>query len=134
MKKHIIFSLLAVVMMACSNDDTEGLIVSKDLISIPYSLQLQEDGQGMELVIKANCYWTISSSAEWLSFTPSEGIGNGYIYVTAERNLNMVERSGELTIYAGRAPVQVVRVTQSKATEEENKQVEPGIDDNRPPT
>jgi len=133
MKKYILFWLLVVGVIACTNDDTgEELFVCKDLISTSRSLQLQEDGQGMELAIKANCYWIVSSPASWVTITPSQGVGDGHIIVTAEKNPRTTERSCELIIKAGNAPAQVVVVTQSKASEEEKK--EPGFDDNRPPS
>lgn len=115
MKKFIWLYITAILFVAygCDDEDvSDDIIVSKDYIKVAPSLSLLGDGQDAELKITANCSWTISNNASWLSVTPSSGSNSETIKVSAGKNSTGQERSATLTIQAGTAPTRSVVVTQ----------------------
>lgn len=121
MKKVIWIFLAAILFIACeesNNLDIYDIFVSKDYISVASNLSLLGDGQEAELEITANCSWSISNNASWLSVTPSSGSNSETVKISAEKNTTGKERSATLTIRAGSAPTRNVVVTQGKGTEE----------------
>lgn len=121
MKKFIwlyISALLFVVYGCDEESGSDDILVSKDYVKVASSLSLLGDGQDAELRITANCSWSISYSANWLSVTPSSGSNSETVKVSAGKNSTGEERSVTLTIRAGSAPSKSVVVTQGKGTEE----------------
>ena len=105
-----------VVVCGCGDELGEEPQVSKDLVVVARkSLQLQGDGQEAELQVTANCSWTITSSAGWLSF-PTSGNNTETFIVSAGKNSTGVERTATLTVKGGTAPAQIVKVTQPAGT------------------
>lgn len=123
MKKNICFCLLALLLVACDKIDGIEPIVSKEYINKEYinvvsSLSLLGDGQETELMISANCSWSISYSASWLTVTPLSGSNNETVKVSADKNSTGQERTAILTIQGGNAPSKSVVVTQGKGSED----------------
>ena len=121
MKKVIWIFLAAILFTACeesNNLEIYDVFVSKDYISVASNLSLLGDGQEAELEITANCNWSISSIASWLSVTPSSGSNSETVVISAEKNTTGQQRSATLTIRAGSAPTKSVVITQGKGTEE----------------
>jgi hypothetical protein len=126
--KIYLWMVLVLIMAACTNEEPEGVIVSKNYIKAGNSLQLQGEGQQAEITIEANCPWNISGTQDWLVVTPTNGSGTQRVTIAATRNLTGTARSADLTIQGGNLPQKVITVTQSDATKE------PGASDNQPPT
>lgn len=123
MKKNIWLCLLVLLLVACDKiDGTEPIVskeyITKDYINVVSSLSLLGDGQETELMISANCSWSISYSASWLTVTPLSGSNNETVKVSADKNSTGQERTVTLTIQGGNAPTRNVVVTQGKGTEE----------------
>ena len=103
------------LLTACGGGDEPGgdnPVVSKDFINVTPSLSLLGDGQNTELNISANCRWSISYSADWLTVTPMAGTNNETVKVSAGKNATKTVRSVTLTIQGGNAPAKSVTVTQ----------------------
>lgn len=120
MKKFIWLYISALLFIACGDDEigNEEPFVSKDYIKVAPSLSLLGDGQEAELKITANCSWSISNSASWLSVTPSSGSNSENVKVSAGKNTTGQERSVVLTVQGGNVPARNVVVTQGKGTED----------------
>ena len=120
MKQYIWFGIVTLLLMACGGGDDSGdePIVSKDYINVAPNLQLLGDGQETELRISANCSWTISNPASWLTVTPSSGTNNETVRVSAGKNSSSEDRTAILTIQGGNAPTRSVVVTQPKGSED----------------
>lgn len=128
MRMKYLWMVLALILVACTNEEPEGIIVSKNFIKAEKSLQLQGEGQQTEMTIEANCSWNISGTQDWLVVTPTNGNGTQRISITATRNLTGASRSADLIIQGGNLPQKFIIVTQPDATKE------PGANDNLPPT
>lgn len=118
MKKNIWICLLAILLVACDKIDGAEPIVSKEYINVTPNLTLLGDGQETELKVTANCSWSISYSASWLTVTPSSGSNSETVKVSAGKNSTGQERSVTLTVQGGNAPARSVVVTQGKGTED----------------
>ena len=118
MKQNIWICLLAILLIACDKIDGTEPLVSKDYISVAPNLTLLGDGQETELKITANCSWSVSYSASWLTVTPSSGSNSETVKVSAGKNSTGQERSVTLTVQGGSAPARNVVVTQGKGTED----------------
>lgn len=134
MKKVFIYIAMMVAFAACSGDsigDIDSIIVSNDYLSVPStSIQLSGDGSEQELKVSANCKWTVSSDANWISVNTSSGDGNGTLTITASLNSTGADRTGTLTVKNDRGSLEKkVRVTQGTPT----SALIPSINDNEFP-
>ena len=90
MKK--IFNIISIILFGalaltgCSDDDDNFVLRSDNQMSFDYS------GQGKTFTVCTNGDWSITTNAGWLSFSKSEGQGDGStreeIIVTASRNVS----------------------------------------------
>lgn len=108
------------LLAACGGGDEPGdePVVSKDLINVAPNLRLLGDGQVAELTVTANCSWTITYAADWLSVNPTSGNNNGTVQVSAGKNSTGKERTATLTVRGGTAKEKYVMVTQPAGTAE----------------
>ena len=58
--------------------------------------EIEAQGGSVEVALKSNGEWTVSSSAEWLAVTPTSGNGNATLTLTADAN-TMESRSAQIT-------------------------------------
>ena len=58
--------------------------------------EIEAQGGSVEVALKSNGDWTVSSSAEWLAVTPTSGNGNATLTLTADAN-TMEPRSAQIT-------------------------------------
>ena len=100
--------------MACGGGDEPGEEpqVSKDRMDVAPNLQLLGDGQVTELTVTANCSWTITKSADWLTVNPMSGNNTETVRVSAGKNPTSEPRYATLTVKGGKAPEKYVMVTQ----------------------
>ena len=101
----------------------------------PLCVLIYNDGQEADLLISANCNWTITCSADWLTVTPFSGSNSETVKVTAGKNSTGAERTATLTIKGNDISRSVV-VTQTKSSDSQtpSSSGEPGPNDNQPPT
>ena len=104
--------------MACGGGDEPGEEpqVSKDRVDVAPNLQLLGDGQVTELTVTANCSWTITKSADWLTVNPMSGNNTETVRVSAGKNSTSEPRYATLTVKGGKAPEKYVMVTQLAGT------------------
>ena len=109
------------LVMACGGGDEPGEEpqVSKDRVDVAPNLQLQQllgDGQVTDLTVTANCSWTITKSADWLTVNPMSGNNTETVRVSAGKNPTSEPRYATLTVKGGKAPEKYVMVTQLAGT------------------
>lgn len=105
------------VVCGCGDELAEEPLVSKDLVIVATkSLQLQGDGEEADLLVTANCNWTITKSADWLTVNSTSGNNTETVKVSAGKNSTGAERTATLTVKGGTAPAQIVKVTQPAGT------------------
>lgn len=131
MKKYIWLSIVTLIFSACGdNADLDGVQMSKDYIDAVSTLSISNEGGTYDLEITANCSWTVSNEASWLSLSTSSGINSQRITVSATKNRNTTERTTTIIISSG--DVAKKRVVVSQLRSEAGKMV-PEPDDNIPP-
>lgn len=133
MKKVFLYMLAMIALAACSGGDDGGddVIVTNELISVSSaSLQLPGAEGEVELKITANCNWSVSADANWISVSPSSGNGDGLVNISASLNSTGSERMGTVIVRTNKQKLEKkVRVTQGTPT----GAIVPAIDDNQFP-
>ena len=86
---------------------TEALSVSTGEIAV------NEDGDSRSFTITSNTNWTVTGGAEWLSYTPDSGSGDGSVAVAVKPNTSEYSRDAVLTITGAGGATQKVAVSQS---------------------
>lgn len=134
MKKLILYISMTMLFAACSGDnigDTDTIIVSNDYISVSLSsIQFQGDETKQELNISANCSWSLSSDASWITIEPSSGSGNSMVTISASQNSSGSERTGTIILKTDKGKLEKkVRVEQGTPT----GAIVPTINDNQYP-
>lgn len=121
MKKSIFYSLLIMVCVACGGGDDAGggdsPQPSKDYLRVPTSQELLGDGQAVDITIDANCSWTITKDADWLTVSPMSGSNKQTVTIAAMKNSTGADRMAILTVQGGTLPARRVTVTQRAATD-----------------
>ena len=96
----------------------------KQTVAIPSYLDVEttpllfDYGELYDLPIWSNTVWTVSSSASWLTVSPSSDSGNGTITVSAATNTTSSERKATITISGTGVTTQTIDVTQDKQPNE----------------
>lgn len=121
MKNYIGIYILMLLMTSCGGGGEPGTdepVVSPYFINVTPNLSLLGDGQTTEITISANCNWTISNPASWLTISPSSGSQTQIVKVSAGKNSTGSERVATLTVSGGKDLSRPITVTQPKGTEE----------------
>lgn len=145
--RYIVLLLSLAVVWACGGGDDSGdePNISKDFVNVTPNVELLGDGQTVEINIQANCDWTITKDADWLSVIPSSGNGSQRVSITAGKNTTGSQRLAVLTVKGESVPARMVTVTQTKSLNSEessdpsdpenpNTTKEPNAGDNLPPS
>ena len=131
MKKYILISLTMLIVSACGdNADLEGVKISKDYIDAESSLSIANEGGSYDLEITANCSWSVTSDASWLTLSSTSGNNSQKITVTATKNRNTTERTTTIVISSNDVAQKRVMVSQSRS---DAGSLIPDPDDNIPP-
>ena len=103
MKKNLLFSMLLIIFSACGggDGDSDSPGISKDYLNVTPNLELLGDGQTTELTIDANCSWTITKDADWLSVSPMSGTNKQSVTITAGKNNTGSPRTAVLSVKGG---------------------------------
>ena len=134
MKKVFLYMAMVMAFAACNGDsigDIDSIIVSNDYMSVSSSsIQLSGDESQQELTVSANCKWSVSADANWISVNTSSGDGNGTVTITASLNSTGSDRTGTITVKNDKGSlVKKVRVTQGTP----KGAIVPTINDNQYP-
>lgn len=91
-------------------ENPTGFILSTNKLRIPYNA-----GSSVNIDLKSNVAWTVSSDQSWLTVNPGSGSENSTLTLTTEENLTKSTRKGIITVSAPDCITQIVEVTQSIA-------------------
>ncbi|MBO4561777.1 MAG: BACON domain-containing protein [Bacteroidaceae bacterium] len=87
---------------------------SESLSVAPSSLSFGEVGGTNSFTITSNTEWTVRGGAEWLSYSPNQGNGDGTVSIAVQTNNTEFVREVELTVSGKGSTVYTVRVTQAE--------------------
>ncbi len=87
------------------------------LSASPSSLSYRATGGSEEITIASNIDWTATSSADWLTITPTSGSGDGTITAVASTNTSDGERTATITVSGEGATPKTINVTQADPNE-----------------
>ena len=122
MKKNILlWGMLLMLVSACGGDSAGGDdTLSKDYLNVTPNMELQGGGDTRDLTISANCSWTITKSADWITVNPTSGSNSQTVSVTAGKNDTGSDRIAVLTIKGGSLAAKTVTVTQKASGSSDN--------------
>lgn len=121
--KYLNLVIGCVILIACGGGDgggggDDGPQVSKDYLSVTPNVQLLGDGESKDITISANCSWSITKDADWITVNPTSGNGNQTITISAGKNTTNADRFAVLSVKGGSLPDRKVTVTQLTASAE----------------
>ena len=135
MKKYFLYIGIMIAFAACGGGDDAGgsepVIVTNEHISVsPSTIQLPGAENESELMITANCNWTVRSDVDWISLDPASGNGNGTVTISVSMNSTGSDRTGTIFVTNEKQTLEKkVRVTQGTPT----SALVPTINDNEFP-
>lgn len=83
------------LVFACTKTKVIELTVS------PLSVNFEAGGGEQTLTVSCNDSWTVTGGADWITFTPASGEGNGSIKITAAANKSLEGREATIAVAAG---------------------------------
>ena len=117
----IVFLLAGITIVSCGggggggSDDGGGTIAGSTILNAsPSNINIDASGSQQSLSITANCDWSITGAAEWLTVSSLHGNNNATITLSATQNTSADSRSCTLTLQGGNLR-RTVTVTQSGA-------------------
>lgn len=131
MKKYVLYAWMLIGLMACGGDEiSEDVIMSKEYINVISQLNFQGTAGEAAVNITANCDWTISKDADWVTVNPATGSQNQEVTVTVTDNNTGSDRSATITVKGSSFLAKKIVVSQAKQADSSQT---PGPDDNLPP-
>lgn len=100
-------------MVACSGDNLDTDLASKDKLIAPSSVDIVAGAASQTFEVTANCGWNITAKDSWISVLPMAGNGNMTLTVTPESNSSTDSKSGSITITSNDGVTVVVTVNQA---------------------
>ena len=91
-------------------ENATGFILGTNKLKLPYNT-----GSSVNVDLKCNVAWTVSSDQPWLTVNPGSGSGNSTLVVTAETNTTSTTRKAIITVSAPDCISQIVEATQNIA-------------------
>lgn len=99
MKAKLLLLLISLLLMCSCSDDVLDKIIPSDDISLSATNMAIDANSGTTAIdIMANCAWTASSNASWLSVSPSTGTGDAVLNCTWSSNPETNERKATITV------------------------------------
>lgn len=127
MKRYSILIMLVLAFSACGgggdSGGNSGTEISREYLSVTPNLELLAEGQSTEITISANCSWTITKNADWLTVSPMSGASSQQVTVSASRNTTREDRTAVLSVKGGSLPARMVTITQKRVEENYNLSV-----------
>lgn len=116
--------------MVTQSKSTE-VIETKTMTVEPLSIEFEAAGEAKSFSINSNASWTISAPT-WCKLSASSGTGNGVVTVTVSENPDTQQRTGQIIVSGDGVSSAKIELTQK--AKEEDSPIEPGKNDNQPPT
>ena len=108
-----LFAFMALLLTACSGDNPDPIgPASRDHIVVEHSITLQ-GSDAYQMFVDANCQWTITSAADWLTVTPSSGTGSTNVSLNPSENNGTQSRSTKLTLTTADGITTLIEVLQA---------------------
>ena len=100
------------LVMACGGGDEPGEEpqVSKDRVDVAPNLQLLGDGQVTELTVTANCSWTITKSADWLTVNPMSGNNTETVRVSAGKEVKTLTADVSSLAFEAKGEAKTIKI------------------------
>lgn len=113
MNKLATLVVLAFLTAACTkNTEEEKNVIKIDQSALSFTLK---EGTA-DVSIDGNYAWTVVSSDDWCSVSPSSGTSSGSLTVKVVENDTPTERNATVTLKCGDAALQTISVKQSGVT------------------
>lgn len=131
MKKYVLYAWMLIGLVACGGDEiSEDIIMSKEYINVISQLNFQGTAGEAGVNITANCDWTISKDADWVTVNPASGSQSQEVTVSVTANNTSADRTTTITVKGSSFLAKKIAVTQAKSAD---SSLTPGPDDNLPP-
>jgi hypothetical protein len=111
--------LFGVALTGCKADMDDGSFVPKDPVMTVDAdvINVSNQGGDYEVDLSSNLPWRAKTSANWLSLTSQQGMGDGVISFTVARNTTPNERSTVITAWITDDYEKVIQVVQEAGEE-----------------
>ena len=97
----IVFALLVVTTLSsCSSNDANEDTIIENLVVSSVS-QFSANAETQSVTVTSNLNWTASTTANWITISPSSGSNNGSFSVTVDANPTDNNRTGTVTVSGG---------------------------------
>lgn len=117
----IIFPLsLGMMLASCADEaDTSQLLLSGGYMSVSTTeMTLSGGGQSQNVSITANCAWSVSTDADWLTVSPMSGTASTSINISASQNSSVTsQRTATVTVSTADGLRRTIHVRQEKNDE-----------------
>ncbi|WP_299098910.1 polysaccharide lyase family 7 protein [uncultured Winogradskyella sp.] len=107
--------LIFTVLFGCSSKDSDEDDVTENLTLTGVS-EFTANEQTQYITVASNLDWSVSVNADWITVSPISGSDNGTVYVTAQTNTTLNNRTGSVTVSGGNIS-RVVSVSQAAGEE-----------------
>ena len=112
--KNIFFALpLMAVLAACSGDNLDTDLASKDKLIVPDAVDIVAGAASQTFEVTANCGWTITPQNAWIVVAPMVGNGNTTVTVTPDANYSTASKSGSIIITSDDGVSRIITVNQA---------------------
>lgn len=105
----------------CADEaDTENLVLSGEYLSLnTKDVNIDGAGESKTIAVSANCQWTVTSSENWLTVSPTSGNGSANVTLSAQTNSSVTtQRSATVTVSTSEGLKRTVHVIQTKNSEQ----------------
>lgn len=118
--KHILSVLSIVLFASCADEvDTENYFLSSGYLTVDKtSITLEGTADDASIAVKANCHWTITGLADWLTVSQQSGDNSQTITLSATRNSSITtDRNATIVFQTDDGLKRPVTVRQSRLVE-----------------
>ena len=112
--KNILFALpLMTMMAACSGDNLDTDLASKDKLIVPDAVDIVAGAASQTFEVTANCGWTITPQNSWIVVAPMVGNGSSTVTVTPDANYSTASKTGSIIITSDDGVSRLITVNQA---------------------
>ena len=94
----LIILLHTLLTVSCSSSSGNESTSEPKLSLNPTTLNYESGSRKGNIEVKSNGEWSVSSDAQWLTFVPESGTGNGNITISLTANEGSATREGNITV------------------------------------
>ena len=109
-----------VLTTGCADEvDTDKYFLSDEFLKLgTANLSIEGGGSTQTIAVGANCAWTATASADWLTLSPAQGNGNATITLSAQANSSIAaDRNATITVKTAGGLQRTIHVHQAKSNE-----------------